>query len=78
MKLREISADYKHSAALLHGRIEELRRRLEKDDLSETERLSLRRRIAGLYAMRHDMLELAALTEHYYERGFHRNEDYSL
>ena len=38
----------------------------------------LKRRTAVLTEMLRQMNELAELTEHYYERGYYRNEKYRI
>ena len=42
------------------------------------ERLRLRHRVYVLITVLTQTRELAELTEHYYERGFWRNEKYSI
>lgn len=77
MKLHELSASYAASAAQLQERISQLRSQLLTQN-NQMERLRLRQRIAVLYSIRQEMLELASLTKHYYERGYRRNEKYTL
>ena len=75
--LSEMSADYEASAALLRARLRLLRRELDQAQNSETA-WHLQRRIAELTPMLTQMNELAELTAHYYERGYWRNEKYTL
>ena len=77
MTLQELSGEYRVSARLLSERLRVLRlqRRRARD---ENERFRLQRRIFALQEMLGQMNELAELTEHYYERGYHRNEKYRL
>lgn len=77
MTLAEISADYAASAVLLRRRLRELRAALAAE--TDAERAwHLRRRIAELTPMLTEMNELHELTAHYYERGYYRNEKYTL
>ena len=73
MTLLELSAQYEQSAQLLRVRLSELRRQ-KKTAEDRQELFWLDRRMAALSQMN----ELAALTAHYYERGYYRNESYRL
>lgn len=77
MKLSELSAGYEYSASLLRARLRQLRRELAAAKDPE-ERWHLKRRIAELSPMLTQMNELAELTARYYERGYRRNEKYTL
>lgn len=77
MTLIQLSAEYAASAALLRVRIRELRQALRQETDPE-ERFRLRRRIADLSPMLTQMNQLAELTARYYERGYCRNEKYTL
>ena len=77
MTLAQLSVEYRSHAAVLKKRIEELQQRM-KNSRTKQERLELERRIRLLTAMYRDAKELAALTEHYYDRGYHSNEIYKL
>ena len=77
MTLRELSAQYEHSAQLLRVRISELRRR-KKMTQDAQELFWLERRMAALAPMLRQMNELAELTAHYYERGYDRNAGYRV
>lgn len=77
MTLREMSAGYEASAVLLRHRLRQLRQELAlTEDPEET--WHLKRRIAELTPMLTQMNELKELTEHYYDRGYYRNEKYTL
>ena len=64
MTLLELSVQYEKSAQLLRVRLSEL--------------FWLDRRMAALSQMLRQTNELAALTAHYYERGYYRNESYRI
>lgn len=76
MTLYELSVEYSAGAAALKARIRELKA-LEAS-AEGAEQLVLRDRIRLLSSMWRDMRDVAALTEHYYERGYCRNEKYIL
>ena len=76
MTLRELSPAYREAAALLTRRIRELRLAAAKSKDPE-EIWHYRRRIAELKPIEAQMLELADLTEHYYDKGYWRNEKYT-
>jgi hypothetical protein len=77
MTLAELSADYEAAAVPLRARLRELRQLLAAATDPE-EIWHIQRRIAELTPMLTQMNELAELTERYYERGYHRNEKYTL
>ena len=77
MTLREMSETYEASAVLLRARLKELRK-METQTTDREERWHIRRRIAELTPMLTQMNELAELTARYYERGYYRNEKYTL
>ena len=77
MTLAELSVEYRSHAAVLKTRISELEEQL-RHIRRKPERLALERRIRLLTSMYRDAKELAALTEHYYDRGYHSNEIYKL
>ena len=77
MTLLELSVQYHAQAAALRERVAQLRARQERS-WDENERLQLADRIRLLQAMQREARELAALTEHYYERGHWRNVKYTL
>ena len=77
MTLREMSRDYKAAAVPLRARLRLLRQMLaEAEDPEEI--WHIKRRIAELTPMLTQMNELKELTERYYERGYYRNEKYTL
>ena len=77
MTLLELSVSYRAQEAALKERTALLRARREHT-WDEEERLRLADRLRLLQAMQREARELAALTEHYYERGYHRNTKYTL
>lgn len=77
MTLRELSVEYRRSARLLRVRLRELRARARVETDPEA-RWRLHRRIAVLAGMLRQVNELTELTERYYERGYHKNEKYTL
>ena len=77
MTLLELSTTYLDSADLLRTRIRELRLAQREAVDPEVVR-QLQSRISALGPLLKEMRELAALTAHYYNRGYHRNEKYSL
>ena len=77
MTLLEMSACYAETAAVLSGILRELRARL-RACTDEDERFRLRRRIALFSEVLTQTRDLAQLTAHYYERGYWRNEKYTL
>ena len=77
MTLREMSKDYRAAAVPLRQRLAQLRRAL-KQARDPEEVWHIKRRIAMLTPMLTEMNELAELTERYYERGYYRNEKYTL
>ena len=77
MTLAELSKDYEAAAVPLRARLRELRRLLTAETDPEAV-WHLQRRIAELTPMLTQMNELAELTAHYYDRGYWRNEKYTL
>ncbi|MBR4972823.1 MAG: hypothetical protein IKY59_07620 [Oscillospiraceae bacterium] len=77
MALADLSKDYASAADLLRKRLRLLRQLLaqatDPDDI-----FHLKRRIAELTPMLTHMNELAELTAHYYDRGYYRNEKYTV
>jgi hypothetical protein len=77
MTLQELSLCYEEAAVPLRRRLKQLRQMLscEKDP----EKIwHLKRRIRELTPILTQMNELAELTAHYYDRGYYRNEKYTL
>lgn len=77
MTLREMSKDYRASAQLLRARLHLLRKQLEQNQ-DPQQAWQLQQRIRMLTPMLTEMNDLAQLTEHYYERGYYRHENYTL
>ena len=77
MTLAELSKCYEAAAVPLRQRLSQLRRLLAEETDPE-EIWHLQRRIAELTPMLTQMNELAELTAHYYDRGYSRNEKYTL
>jgi hypothetical protein len=75
MTMLEMSITYRAGAEALRLRIRELRQaRQRQSDPEEIFRLT--RRIAELEPLLREARELAAVTAHYYERGYHKDEKY--
>ena len=77
MTLAELSKCYEAAAVPLRQRLSQLRRLLAEETDPE-EIWHLQRRIAELTPMLTQMNELAELTAHYNDRGYFRNEKYTL
>lgn len=77
MTLAEISQCYEEAAIPLRQRLKQLREQLSVARDAE-EIWHLKRRIGELTPMLTQMNELRDLTLHYYERGYYRNEKYTL
>ena len=77
MTLAQIGRGYREAAVPLRKRLRELRQALKTAQDPE-EIFRLNRRIAELSPMMTECNALAALCEHYYERGYYRDEKYTL
>ena len=77
MTLQELSKTYEAAAEPLRRRLAELRR-MEKQTQHAEERFQIQRRIRELTPMLTEMNELAELTAHYYDKGYWRNENYTV
>ena len=77
MTLFEMSFEYEASADAIRTRIRELRIAEREQTDSDAARV-LRARIAALIPLLREMRELSVLTAHYYDRGYHKHERYSL
>ena len=73
MTLKEMSAEYRAAAQPLRERLRQLRQ-AKKRTRDREELFWIDRRMSMLTQVN----ELAELTEHYYERGYYRNEKYRL
>lgn len=69
MKLLELSAQYRESGEACRTRANELSGLLREGELSEMQKLLLRRRITILTSMARDTLGLANYMAGYYRRG---------
>ncbi len=77
MTLLELSAEYQASADLLRNRLRALRRQL-RQAADPAVCFALQRRISLLTELLRQTNELTELTKRYYERGYWRNEKYTL
>ena len=77
MTLAELSVEYEESARLLRVRMHDLRLMIQNTEDPE-EKWQLQRRLAALTPLLTQMNELADLTAHYCDRGYWRNEKYTL
>lgn len=77
MTLAELSLAYQAAAVPLKTRLQELRQRLAETEDPE-EKLRLQYRIKELTPMLTQMNDLADLTAHYYDRGYWRDEKYTV
>lgn len=77
MKLAELSEGYLQAALLLREKLRLLRQELKGAD-DPQRRAVLRHEIALLSGIMTQCRELAELTAHYYERGYWRDEKYTL
>lgn len=77
MTLAELSREYQAHAAALQERILELRHRLGETE-DDREQKMLEERIRVLTVMLREARELAVVTGRYYERGYRRNERYTI
>ena len=76
MTLYQMSYVYREDALRFRMRITVLR---EQAKAAEGEdKLRLKRRLLELQQLLRQSRELADLTRHYYERGYYRNEKYTL
>ena len=77
MTLYQMSLVYREDALRSRMRITVLREQAKAAPTKE-ERERLKRRILELQQLQRQSRELAELTRHYYERGYYRNEKYTL
>ena len=77
MTLTQLSFEYRAHADALNGRIQELKA-AQKECADESENTLLNERIHMLSTMLREARELAVLTARYYERGYRRNDRYTL
>ncbi len=76
MTLYEMSFVYREDAMRFRLRITVLREQAKA--AQGEDKLRLKQRILELQQLLRQSNELADLTGHYYERGYYRNEKYSL
>lgn len=77
MTLQELSPAYRYAADLLRSRIRLLRQQMRQE--TDPDKIwHLKQRINALRPILAEMNELAELTAHYYDRGYHRSEKYTL
>lgn len=77
MLLSEMSLEYKKDQLAFHARIKELQT-AAKTETDPRKADLLQSRIRDLEPLRREARELAELTARYYERGYCRNEKYTL
>ena len=77
MTMTELSRSYEEAALLLRNRLRYLRQALNNTGDPE-EIWHIKRRIAELTPILTQMNELAELTAHYSDRGYWRNEKYTV
>lgn len=75
MTMLELSVTYHAQADVLRLRIRELKE-MRQGQADPEEIFRLTRRIAELEPLLREARELAAVTAHYYERGYHKDEKY--
>ena len=76
MTLYQMSYVYREDALCFRMRITVLREQARTEEGED--KLRLKRRILELQQLLRQSRELADLTRHYYERGYYRNERYTL
>ncbi len=76
MTLKEMAVEYRLQEQQLQARILVLRRRQKL--ATGQQRLRLEQRINQLTTLRREAREIAALLEHYYERGYCKRGKYAL
>lgn len=77
MLLIEMTLEYKKSYLAFNARIKELQA-AAKAETNPRKAAVLQSRIRDLEPLRREARELAELTARYYERGYYRNEKYTL
>lgn len=76
MTLEELSETYREAAEPLRKRLKQLRMELVTQTNPQIA-ICLKTRIAQMAPILTQLNELAELTEHYYDRGYWRNEKYT-
>lgn len=77
MTLLELSLEYRQQAEVIKGRLKELNTSLRVTSDCEA-RDQLCERIHDLCTLYREARALAVLTARYYERGYHKDEQYTL
>lgn len=77
MKLSELSKGYLETALILKEKLKYLRKAKIKAEGPE-ERAAVKHDLATLGAILTQCYDLAELTAHYYDRGYKRNDKYTL
>lgn len=77
MTLMELSRTYKKAAEALKLRMMQLRE-AKKSEMDPKVVYQLDRRMAELEPLLREARELYVLTAHYYDKGYHKNEKYTL
>lgn len=77
MTLKEMSVEYAAAAALVRRQLRQLRQELAQNP-DEEQCWHLRRRMAVLTPILTQLNELTELLDRYYEKGYYRNEKYTL
>lgn len=75
--LKELSELYDDAYQLLRGRNKELRARYKASE-DPNEKYALKRRMADLDPLLRQSKEMRDICLHYYEKGFFRNEKYTI
>jgi len=75
--LLEMSVYYADSAAMIRARIAELQA-AERAELNPDMARRLHQRAEALRPLLREMRDLAILTARYYDRSYHRHEQYTL
>ena len=77
MTMKEMAPLCRQQAGVLKEQIRDLRREKQTTEDEEV-RFALESRILALYPIVREMEELADHLEHYYDRGYCRNEKYTI
>lgn len=77
MTLTELAKTYRHSARLLWERMELVTLELAQETDPDA-RIMLTDRLRILRAMYRESRDIANLLEHYYDKGYKRNERYTI
>ena len=77
MTLKEMSREYDAAAVPIRKCLSRLRKQLQQTDDPQI-RWQIKQRMAALHPILTQLNELAELLDRYYERGYYRNEKYTL